>query len=225
LLVEPYTTDRSKYVIPAEDFAGWNMPAAEAGAGMMKEYEGFITEGAKLLAKDVPEMVEDAKWEITSGGISKSHVMGSINTAYSRNVPNMYKDDEVKSVLSADFKEWQDQARFHINYMVTYWEQDLLAHKHEWDSIDTSVRALMSSTTPYLTNSGNKAIQSASDFFAGPVAFIESNSFLYYPALTKDSVGGALEEGFYGAHQDVVAECAGAGSGKIETLEACAGVV
>jgi hypothetical protein len=225
LLLEPYADNRSKKVVSDEDLSDWSCTESDSGSKLMKEYIGFIEKANKLMKKDVDDVVDTIRWDITSGGIAKKHIMESISRAYDvEKLKKMYEDQDLAAWFAdKSFKLWQDQARFHINYMVTYYEQSVLEHIHDWLSIDSSVRAMMKDLTPFLTIAMDKAITSNVDFFTGPVAFIESHSFLYWPTVKVENVSGALEDGVYGANQDVVAECAGAGTGKVETLEHCAG--
>jgi hypothetical protein len=227
LLIQPGC--RRACVVSNDCFDGWKFEnTSSVGQDSIKKYISYMEKAAKLLAgsvKEIDSKVDDLRWGITSGGISKSHVLRKLDEAYSEsNVASLYADQSLGQWFAADrFKQWQDEARFHINYMITYWEQDIMSHKHDFDSIKMTIAALMASDKPYFSETSGRAITSTADFMTGPIAFIESHSFMYYPAVEKETVG-ADEEDIYGSHQEAVMQCAYAGCGHMSTLEDCAGI-
>lgn len=223
LLVEPYKTE-GKYLVDSADLDGWNVPTASSAQGeaAIGEYMKYIKHAASLLSGDlkhVDEIVDNARWSILSSGIAKTSVLTGISRAYSA-APKLFKEDELNSFFFSDrYKEWQDEIRFHINYLITYWETDLLTHKHEFREVDSTINAMMCCTKPSFDKLAESPLPvSQAQFMSGPIAFVESGSFLHYPMVETTATGSAEERQF----DSYVYEVSGAGTGKMKTLRNCA---
>ena len=217
LLVEPFKSGNFLLNLSSLPENINELFAGEGGEGIFKEYVSYLKKGADLLTADIDNIVDSARWKIIEGGISRTTVPNNIKAAY-QSVSSLYKSEvNAGELKDPSFKEWQDVARYHINYMYTYLEDPFAGHKHEAAEFVATVTAILGGNKKFSVPSEN--ITSNADFLAGPISFVQSGSFLYYPFDKKRITGGATDDN--GLPPPVI-ETAAAGTGTTEVLGKCA---
>jgi hypothetical protein len=215
LLLEPFRT--GKLLLSDSVLESWEKKTCDLqGEAAVTKYISYLSVGEKFLSKDLDEKIDSARWNIISNGISRHNLPKAIGAQYAKVV--LYSDDGLKSFFTPEYKEWQDLARYHINYMFTYFESSFGNHKHEFSEVQSSIMSIMGSDERFSTKTWSP-LASKEDFLAGPVAFIESGSFLYYPGEKKHVRGSDDDDDVH----PMVATMARSGTGGLEDLKTCAG--
>lgn len=200
LLVEPDSAAQL-YLIDDELIAEWDR-TRQAGAGYdpkgaMAAYESHLKAGQGMLQGDAAALgaaVDRARWTVQAHGVSRSMVPKAIKAAYdtlsSGNTvggvaafPANYA-----SFLAAHpgYKAWQDEARYQINYLFTFLNANMMCHLHDFTEVTRAVhdcvmgsRTLVYSNPDFLANK----LMSRDEFAAGPLTFLASGAFLYFPRV------------------------------------------
>ena len=178
LIVEPYCAKKCFDIECLTDDCLEKIKETIAKPDGMVQY---LKEGEKLVVDNVDEVVDDLRWSIEEKGLAKAAVTSAIKSAYSSNVNLLYKDG--KSPFTPDEKEIQDVRRYHLNYMFTYVEYHLGKHEHSADSFKSTALNIMSTEQKFSDISAG--LISQAELLAGPISFVNSGAFLYYPGAKK----------------------------------------
>lgn len=219
ILLEPYRNTEN-YLLSKEVLDDWTEKSCElTGVEAVKAYIAHLSEGEKLLGKDLDDKIDSARWNIISSGFSRHNLPKSIGSQYKELVPHMYAEDSLKEFFTPEYKEWQDLARYHINYMFSYCESPVGNHTHDFKEVQSSIQAIMGGDERFSTKIWS-TLASQNDFLAGPISFITSGSFLYYPGEKKHVKGADDDDGDLPAQVYAAAED---GTGSMDDLKASAG--
>jgi len=218
ILLEPYHA--GKMLLSPEVLDAWTERSSNlTGEKAVEAYIAHLSKGADLLSKDLDDKIDSARWTIISGGFSRHNLPKSIGSQYNQLVPHMYAEDSLKEFFTPEYKEWQDLARYHINYMFSYCESSIGNHVHDFKEVQSSIQAIMGGDERFSTKIWSP-LAGQSDFLAGPISFITSGSFLYYPCEKKHVKGADDDDSDLPAQVYAAAED---GTGSMDDLKASAG--
>jgi hypothetical protein len=218
ILLEPHHS--GKMLLSDEVLSSWDMKLDNVqGEAAVSAYIKHLSEGEHLLGKDLDDKIDSARWKIISGGISRHNLPNAIGGQYRSLTKELYSDGELKEFFTPEYKEWQDLARYHINYMFTYFETLIGNHKHEFDEVKSCIESILSGDERFSTKTWSP-LTSKDDFLAGPIAFVQSGSFLYYPGEKKHTKGADDDDDDMPAAVGRMSEF---GTGQKSALEASAG--
>lgn len=235
LLVEPYKEEHDdKFIISqnvldewiADDFGKLkeSINSIKLDEAVFNEYVGLLKEGRNIFNDGVRNTVDSHRWTIIEGGISKKTVPGNIKKAYTE-VAQLYKSGlDLGPLVDPSFKEWQDVARYHINYMYQYLDDPFAGHEHSEGDFIATVKAILGGDKKFSVLSNE--LMSTDDFLAGPISFVYSGSFMYFPNI-KSTTGAGETDGSGDTPSDDlppgVVQAAGMGTGDIEIVKGSCG--
>jgi hypothetical protein len=157
----------------------------------IEAYKEYLSEGYALINQAAVGEIPEMRWDIYTNGMSKQSLGANIAKNYEE--CKLYTDPELKSFF-ANYKEQQDYVRFRINYIHNVFLQVATLSKPsitDFISIFMSIKVVLSSDEKYSTKKWG-AILSQDDLIMGPLAFVYSGSFMYYPHV--GTTGAAEDE-------------------------------